>query len=452
MDGEFLKENTLLRPTHVRWIVFALASTTSWMLYLHRYTFALIKPALVEEWGITKSELGLLDSAFFSFYTFCQVPLGALSDIVGVHLVLTGMILIWSFGFALHAMAGSTSVLWWARSIFGLGQSAVFATVSRITRTWFAPTHRATIQGLAGVFSGRFGGLSGYVLFGFLLVGVVGLDWRTAVYLLAGAGVLLAVLFAACFRNSPADHPLTNDAEVALIQTGDAPPTGPVPGTGGNLQVRQLLRRMSPRSILNLFALNLQSILSAVADNIYSNWIPLFLFEVHALKFKEMGIYSALPLLGGALGGAIGGWLNDICIRRTGNRRWSRTVVALTGKGLAAVCLFTALLRSYDNPYEFCVMLFLVKLFGDWSLTTAWATVTDIGGRATASVYAFNNSVAGIGAIIAPAVYGYVSQEYGWKTVFVIAGAAYVLCSLSWLLVNCTIPILKSETIPEDPS
>ena len=32
-------------PTRVRWIVFALGCSTSWMLYLHRYTFALIKPA-----------------------------------------------------------------------------------------------------------------------------------------------------------------------------------------------------------------------------------------------------------------------------------------------------------------------------------------------------------------------------------------------------------------------
>ena len=37
------------RPTNIRWIVFGLACGTSWMLYLHRYTFALIKPKLVDE-------------------------------------------------------------------------------------------------------------------------------------------------------------------------------------------------------------------------------------------------------------------------------------------------------------------------------------------------------------------------------------------------------------------
>jgi MFS transporter, ACS family, glucarate transporter len=258
--------------------------------------------------------------------------------------------------------------------------------------------------------------------------------------------VALALLFAFAFRNSPRRHPLVNEEEANLIEGHVAAPAAGAAAAPPRMSRREMLSRMSVRSILNLFALNLQSILSTLADNIYSSWIPLFLYEVHSLEFKEMGIYSALPLLGGAIGGALGGVLNDFFIYATGNRRWSRSLVALTGKGLAALFLLAAMLMYYDNPYNFCIMLFFVKLFGDWSLTTSWSTVTDIGGRATATVFAFNNSVAGIAAIIAPLLYGYVAQHYGWRWMFVIAGAAYVLCALSWLLINCTIPILREDT------
>ena len=58
-----------------------------------------------------------------------------------------------------------------------------------------------------------------------------------------------------------------------------------------------LLRTMTPRSFMNLMWLSLQNVLSTFADNIYSNWIPLFLSQVHGLKFAQMGLYSALPLL-----------------------------------------------------------------------------------------------------------------------------------------------------------
>ena len=121
--------------------------------------------------------------------------------------------------------------------------------------------------------------------------------------------------------------------------------------------------------------------------------------------------------------------------------------MALIGKGLAAITLLVALLTAYDKPYWFCGMLFFVKLFGDWSLTTSWGVVTDIGGKATASVFAFNNSVAGIGAMLAASLYGFLVKYYNndWTVMFKIACATYALCALSWLFINCTIPIVGDD-------
>jgi MFS family permease len=201
---------------------------------------------------------------------------------------------------------------------------------------------------------------------------------------------------------------------------------------------------MTPLSIANLLFLCVQSILSTAADNIYSNWIPKFLSDVHNLNYKEMGIYSALPLLGGAIGGACGGFLNDWLIRTMGSRRWARSLVGLGSKGFAAILLLFSLLW-YEQPYLFCGMLFVVKLFSDAGLATTWGAVTDMGGRATATVFAFNNAVAGVGSVLAPPVYGYVADEYGWLRVFLLGSACYLACALSWLLVNCARPVIGEE-------
>ncbi|HUE71210.1 MAG TPA: hypothetical protein VMP01_10025, partial [Pirellulaceae bacterium] len=85
---------TAEKPTNVRWAVFGLACGTSWLLYLHRYVFALIKPELVKQWELGKDDLGLLDSAFSTASTVFQFPLGAAADVLGVHLVLTGLIVL----------------------------------------------------------------------------------------------------------------------------------------------------------------------------------------------------------------------------------------------------------------------------------------------------------------------------------------------------------------------
>jgi len=437
-----MDDSATIQPTHFRWRVFILACGTSWLLYLHRYIFGLIKPKLAQEWGLGKDELGLIDSAFAMFYTGCQIPLGLLTDFAGVHFMLTAMIIVWSIGLALHAGSPSPKWLWGARATLGIGQSAVFAAQSRITRTWFPSAVRTSVQGWVGIFFGRFGGLSANLIVGSLMLGVFAMSWRTTVYVMATIGVVHALFFALWFRNNPRQHPQVNDAEADIIADVSSGSKDKKPAKIG---FGQMFSQMSVRSIANLFALNIQTMLSTLADNIYSAWIPLFLFEVHGLKFKEMGIYSALPLLGGALGGASGGWLNDRLIAWTGNRRWSRSAIGFAGKGLAGLVLLSALLL-YDSPRLFCVMLFFAKFFSDWSLTTTWGAVTDVGGRMSATVFAFNNTIAGVGSIAGPIMYGTIAEHWGWTSVFITGAAAYLACASVWPLINCTIPVIPEET------
>src|SRR6266550_2066816 len=70
------------RPTNVRWLVFGLASAASFLLYLHRYTWGIIKVAVGEEFGWKDSELGWVASFFgrmggaASFLLFGTLMLG----------------------------------------------------------------------------------------------------------------------------------------------------------------------------------------------------------------------------------------------------------------------------------------------------------------------------------------------------------------------------------------
>ncbi|MBI3863267.1 MAG: MFS transporter [Planctomycetia bacterium] len=428
------------RPTSVRWTVFSLSFSISALLYLHRYAFGVMKPILSDKWGLSNTELGQLDSAFSVCYTVFQFPLAIAADALGVHVLLTVLILVWCAGLMLMGSAGSVRALWYAQAILGTGQSAVYACLSRIGRTWFPAAVRTTLLGAVGVTAGRLGALLSSLVFATLLLGIFKLTLPSAFGILVALGVANALLFALMFRNSPGRHPGVNAQELQLIEGSDTLDSG----TAGRMTVGEMLRSMSPRSAINVGCLCVQTTLSTIADNFYSNWIVLFLSQVHHLKYNEMGISSSLPLLGGAIAGLIGGALNDLAISRTKNRRWSRTGVAFAGKGMAAALTFAALFY-YDRPYVFCLFLFFVKLFGDWSLSSTWGVVSDIGGRATASVFAFNNSVASIGQIAAPLAYGYIADRFGWQWVIVAMGATYVLCALSWLTIDCTIPVVRVD-------
>lgn len=442
------------RPTNFRWVVFFLGCSTSWMLYLHRYTFAVIKPKLKEEWQLDNVELGLLDSAFSIFYMAFQVPSGILADLLGAHYFLAGIVVLWSLALGLHAWAPGLATLRLARAAFGTFQAGAYATLSRVTQNWFPSSVRTSAQGWIGVFSGRMGAACSNLIVATFLIGILGMDWQTALMIIMTMGIALGVVLGVLLRDSPRNHPLVNAAEADLIEERPPrqEPKGPEsiedhpPVSVKPLSLPEMFRRMRPRSVANLLCLNMQSTLSTIADSIYSTWIPMFLVQVHQLDYKEMGIYSSLPLFGGACGGAVGGMLNDALIRGTGNRRWSRTAVGLTGKVLAGITLLVALIYGYDRPHLFCGMLFLVKFFGDWSLSTGWGTVTDIGGRNSATVFSFNNAVASGIAIPFPPIYGYLSERYSWYLVFQVVAGIYILCGLTWLLINCTIPLVSEDS------
>src|SRR5262249_3596703 len=78
-------DETAPRPTRVRWLVFALACAASWLLYLHRYAWGVVRPSLkAEDPELTDLDLGWLDSLFNLTYALGQVPGGLAGDLRGV--------------------------------------------------------------------------------------------------------------------------------------------------------------------------------------------------------------------------------------------------------------------------------------------------------------------------------------------------------------------------------
>src|SRR5947209_20103307 len=84
------------RPTQVRWLVFCVAGAASWLLYLHRYSWGVIKPAFRAENKLTDTEIGWLDAAFSATYALGQVPGGLAGDLFGPRAILSSMIVVWS--------------------------------------------------------------------------------------------------------------------------------------------------------------------------------------------------------------------------------------------------------------------------------------------------------------------------------------------------------------------
>lgn len=436
------------RPTNRRYVIFALAAGTSWILYLHRYTWNLIRPALEKETDLTNAQLDGLYALFGAAYSLGQIPGGIICDLFGPHLFLGIIIASWSLVLACFGLTTNPFGLGACRLAFGAAQAGCYPSLSKVTRNWFPLRTRTTIQGFIASFFGRSGGAMSPIIMGSLLMGLLGWSWRWALVAMAALGFGFAFLFYFVCRDRPEDDPRVNQAERDLIGEGqtetvrDAPPV---------LPFKRVLKNRS------MLVFMLQMFMNAGADFIYVAYMGSYFITERNFEPAVAGVLISLPLWGGAVGGVVGGILNDFLIARTGSRRWSRTAIGFSGKFVAAGLMFVAIEQTNGWAAAFC--LAAVKFFSDWSQPTVWGTSTDIGGRYSATAFSIINTTGSLGSIVTPLVGGVMLDAASrveivdgvektvtnYTPVFLLVAGMYVLSASCWFFIDCTQSLDRDE-------
>lgn len=414
--------NDSVRPTKVRWLIAVLACAASWLLYLHRYAWGVVKSDVMTTYDLDAKRVGWIDSTFSITYGIGQIPGGALGDWFGPRIVLGFMILAWSLLVAGLGWVQGTTAISIVFALFGLAQAGAYPVLNQTTRRWFPFSVRTSVQGFVAAF-GRFGGACSSLIVAALLMAALGLNWQTALLLLAAPGLLLAAAVFAVFHDSPRVHPWCNDAERELVAEG-----API-----RVQAAAVLQPTAP-ALLTLGLMLFYSFVSTFADQLYVAWIPLFLEQGKGLSKTDMGIFAMLPLLGGAAGSIAGGFLNDWLLRRM-RPRLARSLVAFSGKGLAGLLIAASV--PIEDGRVVMVMLFLCKFFNDLSMPTLWGAITDVAGPASGTVFGIVNSMGTVGSFAAGPVMGWLQFHYGWGGLFYAIAGVYLAGAFTWVFLNC---------------
>jgi ACS family D-galactonate transporter-like MFS transporter len=309
------------------------------------------------------------------------------------------------------------------------------------------------------------------ILLGTFLMGYCELKWQTALLVFGLTGIAFGILLLILFRNSPLEDHRVNDAERELISEGSGYSLAPLSGL---LPVSRAIRNRSLRFFV------VQQFLDAGSDVAFVYLMGKFFLDRYQLKIGSVGWMSSLPLWGGAIGGIVGGWLNDRLISRTKNRRWSRSGIGFVGKVIGCLMLFmvgsqTESAAVWLEPFRdqldrfvtlpasaalaAGIALLLAKFFSDWSQPTVWGACTDLGGRYSATVFSVINTSGTIGGIIMPIVFGTLldwnttnqivdgaeTHLTNWGPLFVLLASMYLVSGIFWLLIDCTDSLEREE-------
>jgi len=413
--------------TRVRYRALAWLCSLSMITYIDRVCIMQVQDDMRTDLGLTAQQFSYAFSAFALAYALFEVPTGWLGDRIGARKVLSRIVVCWLFFTAMTGAVWNWTSLVIVRTLFGAGEAGAYPNIARATRSWFPYRERGRAQGLIWTF-GRLGGAVAPML-------VVALaapwGWRGAFVMLALLGLIWLAGFNAWFRDRPEDDPAVNEAERSLIADG-ASPLGQV---SAPLSWRSVLR--SP----TLWCLSIMYFCSNSGWSFFITWVPSYLKTELKLEGTTLHLASGAPLLFGALGCFLGGFLTDRQVRVWGPR-WGRTLQGAIAYVLGGSFFLASKTLTDVNATLAFSFLCLASFIKDFGMAASWSTTLDIGHRYSGSVAGVMNTIGNLGTVVSPPVVAWLALAMGqggkedWGfSLFYYAGMFY-LASLCWLFVN----------------
>ena len=125
------------RMRRMQWIAIGLATAAIALNYVDRSTLAVGNIKIREEFGISATAIGALQSAWSITYALCQVPIGYFLDRLGPRWLVGVALVLWSLAQAAGGFAVSYVQLLWARVALGAAECPAFPAAVRVTSDWF---------------------------------------------------------------------------------------------------------------------------------------------------------------------------------------------------------------------------------------------------------------------------------------------------------------------------
>src|SRR5258708_23554005 len=218
LESSAISQVAAFKSTNTRWVVLFLISLMYLLTYMDRSNISVAAPAIAKEFGLSKTAMGFVFSAFLWAYAIGQIPGGGLGDRVGPRRVLLAIIPFWSLTVVLTGLTTGVITLISIRFVLGLSEAGAFPIATRAMQLWFAKSERGLVHGVTHSFSRFAVAITPLVAVSIM----VAFGWRTIFYIFGAAGFLWSLVLFAFFRNRPEEHKSVNQAELAHIRGRNA--------------------------------------------------------------------------------------------------------------------------------------------------------------------------------------------------------------------------------------
>ncbi|MGE5486234.1 MAG: MFS transporter [bacterium] len=423
-----------MKPTRTRHWVVAFAVMLAIITYIDRVCISQAESHMRAALGLSKTEMGMVLSAFAWGYALFEIPGGWMGDWLGPRRVLMRIVIWWSFFTAATGYAWSRFSLAAIRFLFGAGEAGCFPNLTKAFTTWLPQNERVRAQGIMWM-SARWAGAFTPVLVVWVFQFM---DWRQSFMLFGSLGVVWAAIFYWWYRDNPKDHKGVNAAELALLKGAEETASGHADVPWGKL--------VRSRTVWMLWV---QYFCISYPWYFYITWMPTYLKEYRGLDPTTAAQYAIFPLFFGGIGCFVSGIVTPRLAGVLGGVGRARRTVAITGASGAAVLMLMH--TGIADPLTGMIIMGLASFANDLTMPCSWGACMDVGGKYAGTLSGSMNMMGNFAGGFAPFFFGllldYMHQPGSPVSFaetlpnFYIMSGIYVLAALSWVFIDPVTPL-----------
>lgn len=369
-----------------RWIVFVSVLFTYLLMASQRTAPGLITEQLMLEFSVAASTIGLLASMQFLVYTTLQIPMGILADHYGPNFLLIIGAILTGLGTIIYSLGTHEFVLFFSRTLTGLGDATIWVSVVLILGSWFQKKEFVRLIGLAGM-TGSLGFLVATVPFS---AWIDLLGWRSAFFtaglLLCVCGFVLYVVLIRKTKQIFGDEPIVLAEDVQREKTSIL-----------------LQRIFSNRQAWALFFCHFGVVGGYIG--FISSWAVPYGMNVYEMTRSDASQLIMIGLIGAIIGAPLSSWISS----RIDTIR--KPYIVIHSIVLLSWCTFFLCLGQ--PPFILLFILFFLIGFGFGASALTFAAVRQsFPIKESGIVSGFANTGGFLSAVFLPIIFGYILDYF----------------------------------------
>jgi sugar phosphate permease len=268
-----------------------------------------------------------------------------------------------------------------------------------------------------------------------VLIGALG--WRPTFLIFAFPGFAWAAGFAGWFRNSPQEHPGTNEAERMLV-------SGPAVDGAAPLHASAPTPWLALLASPAMWLICSQQFFRAGGQVFFASWFATYLQETRGVSLEKSAWLTVLPVVAMMVAALMGGGVSDYVYHISGSLDRARRGVAASSLLLCALIVAGAYFVA--DPVVAVAIISIGIFCAGFAGPCAYAVTIDMGGRHVPAVFSTMNMIGNFGAgLLAWIVPHYrtgvdwllprlgITGVSGWDAVLLLFAATYLAAALCWM-------------------